>query len=171
MGRKQITQELSERLEKFINPYHDTRIYFAKEVTFDYATSNAVRVDYMQFKPADNSVGGIEKGDFYCYEVKSCIEDFESGHGLNFIGDFNYIITPKELYEQIKNKIPYYVGVYIPSEDPWRELKSIKKAKKRNRDRPASEMLLMMFRSCNRELIKSQKQRIQISQQYNRECD
>lgn len=74
-GRPQITRMLSLSLEKHINPCNDPRIYWAREVTFDYATSNAVRVDYMKFKPVNNTVSGIEKGDFYCYEVKSSVED------------------------------------------------------------------------------------------------
>lgn len=57
--------------EKLINPHKDPRIYWAREVTFDYATTHTVRVDYMRFKPVNNTVSGIEKGDFYCYEVKS----------------------------------------------------------------------------------------------------
>lgn len=90
MGRSEITRALSGMLEKYINPKNDSRIYWAQEVTFDYATSNAIRVDYMRFKPVNNTVSGIEKGDFYCYEIKSSVEDFRSGHGLNFI-----IITPE----------------------------------------------------------------------------
>lgn len=85
--RPEITKELSLALERYINPKNDTRIYMAKEVTFDYATGHAIRVDYMRFKPVNNTVSGIEKGDFYCYEIKSSVEDFHSGHGLNFIGD------------------------------------------------------------------------------------
>lgn len=149
--RKEITKMLSELTEKYINPHKDPRIYYAKEVTFDYATAHAVRVDYMKFKPANNTVSGIEKGDFYCYEVKSTEDDFNSGHGLNFIGDYNYIITTSETYEKIKNKLPHYVGVLTPSDDPWRSLESAKKAKRKDRTRPLSEMLLMMYRSAQRE--------------------
>lgn len=154
--RKEITKMLSMYTENHINPNNDPRIYYAKEVTFDYATTHAVRVDYMKFKPANNTVSGIEKGDFYCYEVKSTEDDFNSGHGLNFIGDYNYIVTTGETYEKIKNKLPNYVGVLIPSEDPWRYLESVRKAKRKDRDRPLSEMLLMMYRSAQRELYKKE---------------
>ena len=75
-GRPEITAFLSLSAEKYINPHADTRIYWAKEVTFDYATTHAARVDYMKFKPVNNTVSGIEKGDFYCYEIKSSTEDF-----------------------------------------------------------------------------------------------
>lgn len=156
--RKETTQYLTDLLKKDINPHNDPRIYTATEVTFDYYSSHPIRVDYMRFKPLDNSVGGIERGLFYCYEIKSCKEDFESGHGLNFIGDFNYLVLPEKLYEEIKTKIPYNVGVYVPSKD-WKPLHCIKKAKQVTRNRSVAEMLLMMFRSSNRELLKESKRK------------
>lgn len=153
--RKEITAILSLSIEKHINPYNDTRIYWAKEVSFDYSTSNAIRVDYMKFKPKNNTVSGIEKGDFYCYEVKSSVEDLHSKNGHNFLGDFNYYIMPEEVYEQVKKEIPYRVGVYIPEKNnykgDWYDLQSIKKAERKDRGRPVSEMLLMMFRSSARD--------------------
>lgn len=145
---------LSQAVQKHINPHNDTRIYWAREVTFDYATQNAVRVDFMQFKPVNNTVSGIEKGDFYCYEVKSSIEDFHSKNGHNFIGDFNYYVMPEEVFEKVKNEIPHYVGVFVPTDKSLRyrtPLTSVKKAKRKDRERPVSEMLLMMFRSAARE--------------------
>lgn len=154
--RKEITKRLSIYAEMYINPNNDPRIYYAKEVTFDYATAHATRVDFMKFKPVNNTVSGIEKGDFYCYEVKSTPDDFRSGHGLNFIGDYNYIITTPETYEAIKKEIPHFVGVLIPSNDPWRYLESARKAKRKDRTRPALEMLLMMYRSAQRERDKDE---------------
>ena len=155
MTRGETTRFLSELAEKLINPTHDPRIYWAKEVTFDYSTTHAVRVDYMKFKPANNTVSGIEKGDFYCYEVKSSVEDFHSKNGHNFIGDFNYYVMPEDVYEKVKDEILYGVGVFVPGEKhysgEWYELKTVKKSKRKDRERPVSEMLLMMFRSCERE--------------------
>lgn len=153
-NRKEITEMLSMAVEKHINPNNDPRVYWAKEVTFDYATQNAVRVDYMRFKPVNNTVSGIEKGDFYCYEVKSSVEDFHSKNGHNFIGDFNYYVMPEEVYEKVKDEIHYGVGVLVPTDKSLRfraALTSVKKAKRKDRSRPVSEMLLMMFRSCARE--------------------
>lgn len=154
MNRAEITAKLSETIEKKINPQNDPRIYWAKEVTFDYSSDHAVRVDYMKFVPVNNSTSGIEKGDFYCYEVKSYIEDFHSGHGLNFIGDYNYLVMTKETYAAVSTEIPYYVGIYVQDGNG---LTCIKKARRRNRTRPVSEMLLMMFRSAARELGKARK--------------
>lgn len=147
MNRPETTKILSEHLERHIKAY-DTRVYWAKEVTFDYGTAHAGRVDYMRYKPKNNTISGIEKGDFYCYEIKSSIEDFRSKNGHNFIGDFNYYVMPKEVYDEVEKEIPYYVGVYVPC---GYELEPIRKAKRRDRNRAAGEMLLMMFRSAARD--------------------
>ena len=154
-SRPEITALLSLSAEKYINPHDDTRIYWAKEVTFDYSTNRTIRVDYMKFKPINNTVSGIEKGDFYCYEIKSSVEDFHSKNGHNFIGDYNYYIMPEGVYERIKSEIPHFVGVLVPDkkhyQKEWYDLKSVKKARRKDRDRPVSEMLLMMFRSAKRD--------------------
>lgn len=96
---------------------------------------------------------------FYCYEVKSSVEDFHSKNGHNFLGDYNYYVMPEEVYEQIKKEIPYQVGVYVPDgmnyRGEWYDLKAIKKAKRKDRSRPVSEMLLMMFRSAARDRKKA----------------
>ena len=155
MTRPETTMTLSKALEKHIDPHNDPRIYWAKEVTFDYATGNSIRVDYMRFKPINNSVSGIERGDFYCYEIKSSIEDFMSKNGHNFIGDFNYYIMPGEVFDTVKDKVPWAVGVAIP--DGVGGLVIHKKARRKDRARPVSEMLLMMWRSSRRELVKNRR--------------
>lgn len=88
------------------------RIYWAREVTFDYTTDNAKRVDSMKFKPVNNTVSGIEKGDFYCYEVKSSVKDFHSKNGHNFLGDYNHYVMPEEVYES-RAKLERDVGYSI----------------------------------------------------------
>lgn len=154
-SRPDITKILSLSTQKHINPYDDQRIYWAREVTFDYMTDHAVRVDYMKFKPVNNTVSGIEKGDFFCYEVKSSVEDFHSKNGHNFIGDYNYYVMPEDVHVKVSNEIPYGIGVLVPDHKnyfgDWYDLKSVKKAKRKDRTRPVSEMLLMMFRSAARD--------------------
>lgn len=170
--RKKITKILSKLTEKHISPVNDPRIYWAREVTFDYASDHTIRVDYMQFKPVNSSVSGIEHGDFYCYEIKSSVEDFQSKNGHNMIGDYNYYVMPYEVYCRVKDQIPWSVGVLCPEvrqekywenpgdiqlpEDLWDFLVSKKKAHRANRTRPISEMLLMMFRSCRRDTRKEE---------------
>ena len=150
INRKEITSKLNILLEQYLKVF-DTRIYWAKEVTFDYSTAHKIRIDYMRFKPINNTISGIEKGDFYCYEVKSCVDDFFSKNGHNFIGDYNYYVMERELYEQVKSNIPYGIGVLIPNR--YHSLESIRKAKRLDRKRPIYEMLLMMFRSANRDRL------------------
>jgi len=159
MSRPEITDDLSQRLELYIDPHNDTRVYWAKEVTFDYSTSKSIRVDYMKFLPKNNTVSGIEKGDFFCYEIKSSVEDFHSKNGHNFLGDFNFYVMPQEVFESIKHLIPYNVGVLTPTE--YTGLASVKPAKRTDRNRPNSEMLLMMYRSARRELIKQRRHSIE----------
>lgn len=69
------------------------------------------------------------------------------------IPDVDYM--PKEVFDEVKKEIPYGVGVLVPSgrchSGSWYDLKSIKKAKRMNREKPISEMLLMMFRSAARD--------------------
>lgn len=156
MGRVEITTALSAALEKHIDPHNDPRVYWAREVTFDYSTDHSVRVDYMLFKPVNNTVSGIEKGDFYCYEVKSSEEDFKSKNGHNFIGDFNYYVMPEILFAMVRGLLPYYVGVFVPDDGG---LRCARKARRKDRTRPVSEMLLMMWRSSRRELIKARRQK------------
>lgn len=153
MNRPDITQGLSQMLESYIDPHNDPRIYWAKEVTFDYATGNSVRVDYMRFKPINNTVSGIEKGDFYCYEIKSSVEDFRSKNGHNFIGDYNYYVMPRNVFEDIKFEIPYSVGVLVPHSEASC-LVSAKKSRKKDRSKPLCELLLMMYRSARRGIKK-----------------
>lgn len=155
MSRPEITEILSKELEKYLDPHNDPRIYWAKEVTFDYATAATIRVDYMRFKPVNNTVSGIEKGDFYCFEIKSSVEDFHSKNGHNFIGDLNYYVMPKDVFQVVKDRIPYNVGVLVPGQYG---LQTVKKVRRKDRDRPVSEMLLMMWRSSRREIVKSRRE-------------
>ena len=61
------------------------------------------RVDLMSYE-----TGGI----FRCYEIKRTKSDFYSKCAWSFIGNYNYFIMPKELYEKVKNDIPSGIGVY-----------------------------------------------------------
>lgn len=161
MSRPEITASLSALLERHIDPHRDPRVYWAKEVSFDYDTAHSVRVDYMRFKPVNNTVSGIEKGDFYCYEIKSSVEDFNSKNGHNFLGDYNYYVMPPGVFEAVKDKIPYRVGVLVSGQYG---LASEKSAKRQDRQRPVSEMLLMMWRSSRREVVKAVRAEVALSE-------
>ena len=113
--RKSITKDLSERVEKYINPRNDPRIYWAREVTLDYGRESQCRVDYMVFKPVTNSVSGIEKGDFYCYEVKSSVEDF----GKLVFQVFSQFRGECPVTDRVSGFTPYWAGW---SEIPFKDV-------------------------------------------------
>lgn len=103
MSRKETTELLTNIL---ISDKLSDRKYYAKEVTLDYGTANVKRVDVMQFIPGGVVYSSdIEKGIFVCYEIKSCIEDVYSNHGLNFFGEKNYIVTTMVTYKQLQEDI------------------------------------------------------------------
>lgn len=64
---------------------------------------------------------------------------------------------PNEVFEKVKDEISYFVGVFVPDNmnyrGEWYDLKSVKKAKRKDRSKPVSEMLLLMFRSAAREIV------------------
>lgn len=100
MNRKEITKLLTDIL---ISDKLSDRKYYAKEVTLDYGAENQKRVDVMQFSPKGVlHTSDIEKGTFTCYEIKSCVDDVYSGHGLNFFGEKNYIVTNMETYKKLQ---------------------------------------------------------------------
>lgn len=51
-----------------------------------------------------------------CYEIKITKEDFYSVHGHNFVGNCNYYVMPKEVYQQVKQDIPEDIGVIVFTE-------------------------------------------------------
>lgn len=118
MNRKEITKLLTNTL---ISTKLNDRKYYAKEVTLDYGTTNPKRVDVMQYIPSGVTYAGdIERGEFVCYEIKSCKEDVYSGHGLRFYGDKNYIVTTMDCYKDILkdgHKFVNYLKENYPDSD------------------------------------------------------
>lgn len=142
MDRKETTNFLNKLLEK--EKLSGAGKYWAKEVTLDYGKSELTengfvsktrRIDYLQFVPTNQlSVDGIEKGEFICYEVKSCKADFLSGHGQNFVGEKNYLVMTMQTYKDLKecgelDKLNQKIGILIP----------IPKKKKYNESRLSEE--------------------------------
>lgn len=111
LSRPETTALLGDMLvQKRLNR-RNAYSYWAHEVIVSrhlYGESD-MRIDFMQFEPrgyhACTDVAAIEGGTFTCYEVKSCIADLKSGHGLNFIGDVNWLVMPVEMYEPYKEML------------------------------------------------------------------
>lgn len=116
MSRNDVTESLSELVRKKLS---NTTIFWAEEVELDFGKA---RVDFVGFKPFNilqngMSPAAIDKGIFSFYEVKSCLADFNSGHGKNFLGDENYLVCERELAEELHSKalLPHGVKVLVPN--------------------------------------------------------
>lgn len=164
MNRRDITNFLSKLLVE--QRFSGMGKYWANEVTLDYGSEHPKRVDFMQFVPPSTmSVSGIEKGEFICYEVKSCMNDYKSGHGQNFIGERNYFVMPMSLYKSLcQGSLGINIGVMVPIpkgadkheefENPtelddklqW-ELIIVKNSYPKGRDYSLAELLFCMLRS------------------------
>lgn len=119
IGNHEITALLSNLLERDCLGSGT----WAKEVKYSKFDDSGVggRVDYMSFRPEriDHYRTGereVQRGIFTGYEIKSCLLDFKSGVGLNFICDRNYLVVPMTLYNELLSKklIPENVGIISP---------------------------------------------------------
>lgn len=99
------------------------------------------RVDYMTYDT---------KGVFRCYEIKVTKADFHSPCHNSFVGHMNYYVLPESLYEEVKEEIPDFVGVYVARSG---SAYSVKKAKRK----PVDDVDVLkdsMIRSLCREVTK-----------------
>ncbi|WP_366533583.1 hypothetical protein ACOJIU_18510 (plasmid) [Carnobacterium maltaromaticum] len=116
MSRSFVTNSLSDLVRKKLS---NNSNFWAEEVELDFGKS---RVDFIGFKPFNILQNGmcpasIDKGIFSFYEVKSCMADFNSGHGKNFLGDENYLVCERELADELfkKSLLPDGVKVIVPN--------------------------------------------------------
>ncbi|KRK38995.1 hypothetical protein [Loigolactobacillus bifermentans] len=143
--RSEITKRLSDLVAKRLVSQDE---YWSSEVTFDQWRDSERRIDFVGFKPGRSGMAvtaaTIELGEFSCYEVKSCMGDFKSGHGLSFYGDHNYLVTTQEFAEELYQKImlPNNIDAVLCPDKNWTRLyRKFDFGPNRNRARPASEML------------------------------
>lgn len=116
MNRTDVTNNLSDLVRKKLS---NNCNFWAEEVELDFGKA---RVDFIGFQPFNISQNGmcptaIDKGTFSFYEVKSCLADFNSGHGKNFCGDENYLVCERELANELHQKglLPHGVKVLVPN--------------------------------------------------------
>jgi len=131
-SRSEVTRWLSLMLMRDVfNVPSDPRFYWASEVSlenklYEPGKPRTVRPDFMQFVPLNQTAGGLDRGEFIAYEVKSCVADFRSDHGHNMVGDKNYYIMPAGVFESLMEKndgrlgwlnracMHARAGVYVP---------------------------------------------------------
>lgn len=109
--KSKLTKEIEKSLQK-----ETINLFGCLEVTIGWSGNK--RVDFMTMD---------SKEVFRCFEIKISKEDFHSKHGHNFVGHFNYYVMPIELFEDVKDKVPKYIGVYTWSGS---YLELVKRAKK-----------------------------------------
>ena len=93
------------------------------------------RVDYVTYDT---------KGIWRFYEIKVSKEDFHSKATISFLGHFNYYVMPATLYEEVKDEIPNYVGVFTGVE-------YIRRAKRQELVVDENILKDSLIRSLNRE--------------------
>lgn len=95
--------EKTYKLEnKIYNATKKTGVFGCFEVTIGFFGKE--RVDFMTYDT---------KGIFKCYEIKVSKNDFHSNAKLSFVGHYNYYVLTRKLYEEVKNEIPDWIGIYI----------------------------------------------------------
>ncbi len=112
MGKRdETTSELSERVLARLRREYSL---VASEVWVD----DDHRVDFVGFRPERLSMfpSSIERGEFVFVEVKSCMADFKSGHGLTFLGDANWLVCPAALAQSLYEtcQLPRDAAVFCP---------------------------------------------------------
>ena len=103
MNRKDVTADLSEKVAKKLRRQF---AIVAQEVWVD----PDHRVDFVAFSPGSGGRNAaLEHGKFVFVEVKSCMADFKSGHGLTFLGDENWLVCPRDLAHELYDErlLPY----------------------------------------------------------------
>lgn len=94
------------------------------------------------------------KGEFRCYEIKVSKADYLSTAEQTFLGHWNYLVMPEELYETLKAErlLPWGIGVYVRGGGL---LRCVVKARKRQVSLGMSATLMeSMVRSLHRETSK-----------------
>lgn len=113
-----LTKRIELELYSFVNAAGNG-VYGAYEVCYGPGYGN----EYCDF------VTYSSKGEIRCYEIKISKQDFHSSNKLTFRGHYNYFVIPAPLYPEIKNEIPYQVGViiYYDNDNPKLRAFEIKK--------------------------------------------
>lgn len=97
--RSETTAELSAKALKRLRKEFSL---VASEVWVD----EAHRVDFVAYHCGSGYANAAaERGTFCFVEVKSCMDDFTSGHGRTFEGDANWLVCPRKLADALHGKL------------------------------------------------------------------
>lgn len=108
--RREVTAELSK---KVLSKLRREFMLVASEVW----VGDGHRVDFVAYGLGTGYINAsVERGKFCFVEVKSCMDDFRSGHGLTFEGDENWMVCPRDLADALftKRELPKNCKVICP---------------------------------------------------------
>ena len=150
-NRGEVTAELSEKV--WARLCRENALV-ASEVWVD----DARRVDFVAYRPhrpRDRSsnhatAAELESGTFTFVEVKSCMDDFTSGHGRTFEGDENWLVCPLELADSLASKgmLPKGAAVYSPDARGALRKRYDTSEFRQVRVAPAIELIWAMLSGC-----------------------
>lgn len=144
MSKSELTLQLERLIWEYNSKNGHSKIgtYGCHEVGIGRKRLKHGIVDYLTYTEKDNI--------WKCYEIKISKSDFYSKAKHTFVGQYNYFVMPKELYEEVKNDIPNEIGVFIP-DGRISELYSIKKAKKKKMGTTTDVLIYSLIKSLSRE--------------------
>lgn len=91
------------------------------------------------------------------YELKVSKSDFYSKCKNTFLGHYNYYVMPIEIYEQVKQDIPDYVGCYVAYEGNSYSCYCVKKPKKQELKVDKDKLMFSFMQALSREYAKYRK--------------
>ena len=122
-----------------IKDTRDKGLYGCEEITIGFV-NNGHGNEIVDFMTMDS------KGIIRCYEIKVSLQDLKSNAKKSWYGNYNYLVTTKELYDKIDDwneYIPADVGIII-DEVNWTKQKALiikRKCKKKTIDEQTQIML------------------------------
>ncbi|USS86471.1 hypothetical protein M3M38_07330 [Fructilactobacillus cliffordii] len=113
MTKTKATRDLERRLWNYTHS-GPGNAFACFEVTIGVSVYNSKKqiVDFLSYK----------NNDFRAYEIKVTLADLNSKNALSLVGDFNYLVLTKELWDKIqkmkqKPEALWFAGVMIPKGD------------------------------------------------------
>lgn len=103
---------LTNKMEKLLYSYLHRKQLYCSEVVLhnDNCFYGNEIVDFLGYS--------TDKG-FSSYEIKVTKRDFKSSAKKSFVGNYNYYVMPRNLYEKVKNEIPKEIGCIVETTNPF----------------------------------------------------
>lgn len=157
--------EETKRLERAIwKATNKQGVFGCFEVTIGWFGKE--RVDYMTYDT---------KGVFRCYEIKVTKTDFHSHCHNSFVGDLNYYVLPADLYEEVKEEIPDFVGAYIERDGTVYSIRRARRRMVEDQDTLKNSMIRSLCREVTKQIRSGDTLYIEAKNreisQLKRECD